>query len=154
MRKMAIGIGLAFATIAGTNVALGQPPAAAGAYCPSRAHARPAKVPANLVAAVAKAFQIDEGAARDAFVRCAGARLMACSVGANLDCGKADTRRTLSGATAWCRQNPGSTMIPMYATGHATIYAWSCNGSRAVAGKTVLAVDRQGFIAANWKEIQ
>lgn len=154
MRIAAAGIGLAFALIAGANVALCQPPAAATSYCPNRAHARPAKVGADLVAAVAKTFQIDEGAARDAFVRCVGATLMACSVGANLDCGKADARRALPGATAWCRQNPGSTMIPMYATGHATIYAWSCHGNRAIAGKTVLAVDRQGYIAANWKEIQ
>jgi hypothetical protein len=38
------------------------------------------------------------------------------------------------------------------ATGHDTIYEWSCNGRRAVAGKTVMTVDPQGYIAENWKE--
>jgi hypothetical protein len=128
--------------------------AAAESYCPNRTHAGPAKVPADLLPAVAKAFQIDPDVVREgAFVRCAGAKLMACVVGANLDCGKADTRRVLRGATAWCRQNPGATNIPMAATGHATIYQWSCRGHRAAAGKALVAVDRQGYIAANWKAV-
>jgi hypothetical protein len=132
-----------------------QPAAAAPAYCPSPAHASPTKVPPELVTAVAQAFEIDESAARDAaFVRCAGSKLMACSVGANLNCFKADTRRTLPGATAWCHDNPGSTGIPMSATGHDTIYEWSCRGGRAVAGKAALKVDRQGYIADNWKELR
>jgi hypothetical protein len=42
----------------------------------------------------------------------------------------------------------------MAATGHATIYDWSCNGRRAVAGKTVSAVDPQGYEADNWKELR
>jgi len=129
--------------------------AVAGPYCPDVSHARPAKVPADLAASVAKAFKIDEPtAASGAFVRCVGEKLMGCYVGANLVCDKADTRRTLPGATAWCRQNPGSTSIPMVATGHATIYDWSCKGSRAVAGKAVISVDPQGYIAENWKEIK
>ncbi len=109
----------------------------------------------DLVSSIAKAFQIDEpAAASGAFVRCAGAKLMGCYVGANLVCDKADTRRALPGATAWCRDNPGSTGIPMAATGHATIYDWSCKGPHAVAGKAVISVDPQGYIAENWKEIR
>jgi hypothetical protein len=131
-----------------------RPAAAAGSYCPNRAHAVPAKVPPDLLPAVAKAFQIDPGVARErAFVRCVGAKLMACIVGANLDCGKANTRRVLRGATAWCRKNPGAANIPMAATGHATIYQWACRGRRAIAGKALVAVDRQGYIAANWKAV-
>jgi hypothetical protein len=79
---------------------------------------------------------------------------MACTVGANLDCDKADTRRALPGATAWCRDNPGATGIPMAATGRATIYEWSCKGRRAVAGKVAMPIDPQGYIADNWKEIR
>ncbi|HUI12865.1 MAG TPA: hypothetical protein VL048_05270 [Xanthobacteraceae bacterium] len=128
--------------------------AAAESYCPNRAHAVPAKVPADLLPAVAKAFQIDPGVVGEgAVVRCVGAKLMACVVGANLDCGKANTRRVLRGATAWCRQHPGAANIPMAATGHATIYQWSCRRRRAVAGKALVAVDRQGYIADNWKAV-
>ena len=107
------------------------------------------------MAAVAEAFQIDSPAVRDAaFVRCVGWKLMACYIGANLDCFKADKRHALPGATAWCRENPGSKGIPMSATGHDTIYEWSCKGRRAVAGKAVMTVDPQGYIADNWKEIR
>jgi hypothetical protein len=128
--------------------------AAAAPYCPNPAHARPAKPPSDLTDAVAKAFQIDAAAMDDAaYVRCVGAKLMGCYVGANLVCDKADLRRVLPGASAWCRDNPGAQDIPMAATGHATIYEWSCRGKRAVAGKTIMTVDPQGYIAGNWKEI-
>jgi hypothetical protein len=130
-------------------------PADAQSYCPGPAHASPGKVPPDLVSAVAKAFQVDETTASSgAFVRCVGAKLLGCYVGANLVCDKADTRRTLTGATGWCRDNPGSTGIPMSATGHATIYDWSCKGRRAVAGRAVISVDPQGYIAENWREIK
>jgi hypothetical protein len=134
--------------------ALSVPPAAAASYCPDPAHAKPAKIPPDLVPAVAKAFALDPGALGAAFVRCAGDKLLGCMVGANLVCDKADQRRTLPGATAWCRENAGANVIPMAATGHATVYEWSCKGARAVAGKALVTVDPQGFIADNWKEVR
>ena len=106
------------------------------------------------MSAVAQAFGVPDEAARNAYVRCVGAKLLACTVGANLNCGKADARRALPGATAYCRDNPNSDFIPMVATGHATIYAWRCAGARAVAGQTVVTVDPQGYAAENWKEIR
>ena len=130
------------------------PARAAESYCPSRSHQTPQKVPADLVARVAKALQIDAAMAESAtFVRCVGRTLMGCTVGANLVCGKADRRRQIPGATAWCRDNPGAKIVPMAATGHATIYEWSCVGRRAVRGKAVMAVDPRGYIAENWKTV-
>jgi hypothetical protein len=87
-------------------------------------------------------------------VRCSGDKLLGCMVGANLVCDKADKRRALARATAWCRENPGANVIPMAATGHATIYEWSCKGARAVPGKALVTVDPQGYIADNWKEVR
>ncbi len=140
---------LAAVSIASPHRATAEP------YCPNPAHATPAKVPPDLVAAVATTFGIDSAIiANGAFVRCVGTKLMACAVGANLVCDKADQRRELPGATEWCRDNPRSDSIPMFATGHATIYQWSCKRRRAVAGKVVLSVDPQGYIAENWKEVQ
>jgi hypothetical protein len=131
-----------------------QPAKAADPYCPDPTHVVPGKVPADLVAAVAKAFRIDADEVNSGgFVRCAGATLMGCYVGANLVCDKADTRLVLPGATTWCRKNPGSPNIPMSATGHATIYDWSCKGQNAVAGKIIAPVDPDGYLAANWKPI-
>ena len=141
--------------LVGANTGAMRPAYAAPAYCPNPAHARPAKVPLALVPAVAAAFNIDKDAAPNtAFVRCVGAKLVSCYVGANLVCDKANTRRALPGATAWCRQNPDAPNIPMAATGHDTVYEWSCKGSRAVAGKQAMKVDQRGYIADNWKEIQ
>ena len=154
MRSFATILGLLACLITAAVMPV-QRAAASDSYCPNPAHASPGKVPAGLSAAVAKTFQIDEAAVRDAaYVRCVGPTLMGCYVGANLDCDKADTRRTLPGATAWCRENPGSSNIPMSATGHDTIYEWSCKGRRAVAGKAAMTVDPQGYIAENWKEIR
>lgn len=151
VRSILAGAIAAFGIILVASV---QQAAAAASYCPNPAHAVPAKISADLLPAVAKAFQVDPGVVRDgAFVRCVGTKLMACIVGANLNCGKADRRRALPGATAWCRDNSGAANIPMAATGHATIYQWSCKGRRAVAGKALVAVDRHGYIAANWKAV-
>lgn len=111
--------------------------------------------PPQLAARVAATFGISVEMARDAtMVRCLGTKLLTCWVGANLNCGKADKRRSLPGARAYCRQNPGSDSIPMAATGHDTIYEWRCAGRRAVAGKAVTAVDAQGFVAGNWRPAQ
>ena len=86
-------------------------------------------------------------------MRCAGAKLLACVVGANLNCGKANKRRSLPGASEFCRANPDAQIIPMAATGHDTIYTWRCVGRRAVAVKAVVAVDPDGYDAGNWKEV-
>jgi hypothetical protein len=145
---------LAVAAVVATAGIASLRPAIAEPYCPNPAHGAPAKVPRDLVQVVAKTFAIDTAiVANGAYVRCVGAKLMACAVGANLVCDKADQRRELPGATAWCRDNPRSDIIPMAATGHATIYEWSCKRRRAVAGKVVITVDPQGYIAENWKEV-
>jgi len=155
MRRSAIAPAFVLAAVIIAAVGIAFPnPAAADPYCPNPAHATPAKVPPDLVSAVAKTFGIDSTVvANGAFVRCAGARLMACAVGANLVCDKADQRRELPGATEWCRDNPRSDTIPMFATGHSTIYEWSCKRRRAVPGKLIVAVDPQGYITENWKEV-
>jgi hypothetical protein len=154
MRLSRVAIPLFSALLVSGSIVTVYPAYAASPYCPNPAHARPAKVPPSLVASVAAAFNIDKSAALNtASVRCAGATLMGCYVGANLDCDKANTRRVLPGATAWCRSNPNAANIPMVATGHDTVYEWSCKGKRAVAGKQVMQVDPQGYIADNWKVI-
>jgi hypothetical protein len=110
--------------------------------------------PAVLEAKAANAFGISIDAAREGvWVRCAGTKLIACWVGANLNCGKANTRRRLPGATAYCRANPNSDVVPMAATGHDTVYVWRCVGGRGVAGKAIIAVDAQGYAVGNWKEL-
>jgi hypothetical protein len=158
MRLSAGGVGLlglaGFALMCGASV--GHAFAADGArYCATGVGRHIAvRVPKRLEQSVAAAFGISVDVARQgAFVRCANGKLMACFVGANLDCGKANTHRSLLGATAYCRDHPDADPIPMFATGHDTIYDWRCDGRHAVAGKTNRAVDALGYIAGNWKEL-
>jgi hypothetical protein len=114
----------------------------------------PAPVPKDLEADVASTFGVPvDMVAHGAFVRCAKGKLLACVIGANLNCGKANTRRSLPGARDYCRANPDASDIPMAATGHDTIYAWRCVGKRAVAEKAVVIVDPDGYDAGNWKEV-
>ena len=157
MRVSASGMGLLGLVVAFAGAASAPPAfAEAGArYCATGVGRHIAvPVPKRLEASVAEAFGISVDMARNgAFVRCAGGKLMACWVGANLDCGKANTHRTLLGATAYCRDNPDADPIPMSATGHDTIYDWRCVGRRAVAGKANRAVDALGYIAGNWREL-
>lgn len=113
---------------------------------------RPA--PADLLPDLARLFKMPPGALKDAsYIRCSGGRLLACAVGANLSCGKADARRRSVGADAFCRDNPGAAVVPLVATGHDTIYSWHCVGARAVAGPPVTATDRHGFIRENWSAV-
>jgi len=142
---------VAFMSIASESSAL----AASAAYCPGssdRHFVQP--VPAALRERVAKSFGIRVDQARDAAaVRCVGSQLLVCWVGANLNCGKADTRRRLPAAVAFCRDNPSVAAVPMYATGHDTIYEWRCVDGRAVVTKA-MTVDPQGYIANNWRQMR
>ena len=84
-----------------------------------------------------------------AVFRCMGGKVWLCNHGANLTCGKGDVRRVSVGATAWCRAHPGSDVVPMAATGHATIYAWTCVG-REPHITQAQKLDPRGFIADQW----
>ncbi len=88
------------------------------------------------------------------YIRCDDGLLLACIVGANLNCGHADVTRSSKGGDAFCRNNPGASVIPLAATGHSTIYDWHCDGAHAVAGQMIGSVDRLGFIARNWRPIR
>ena len=72
----------------------------------------------------------------------------------NLSCGKANARRDLPAASAWCVRHPGSSFIPMYLTGHDSIYAWRCAGTQAATGAPRLRVDARGFIASHWRRME
>ena len=87
-------------------------------------------------------------------VRCMDGEVWMCNRGANIVCGKADVSRSSFGATAFCRQNPGASFVPMAATGHATIYSWRCSGSAAVIDKQFDRADARGFLSGAWKRLR
>lgn len=113
-------------------------------------------IPATLVPAVNAAFHTSmptEVATRMTVFRCADRRVMACGMGANLPCGKADTSRVSVGGAQWCKQHADAVFIPAYATGHATIFEWRCRDGAAVIAKQVFRVDPRGFVAEFWRNL-
>ena len=91
---------------------------------------------------------------RSTVYRCMGGAARLCNYGANLVCTKADVSRASRGAQRYCRENPGSEVVPMAATGHATIYSWECIGNKARIKSSSVSVDRRGFIASQWKRLE
>jgi len=111
--------------------------------------------PASLEGALKRLFNISgKYALESSYYRCADGKVMLCTVGANLPCGKADMSTMLPQADAWCRDNPNSTFIPMAVTGHDTPYNWRCAGRKAKAGAPVAKIDAKGFFVDNWKELR
>ena len=66
-------------------------------------------------------------------------RVYVCAIGANLRCdAKAERAKRNAGADNYCRENPNATFVPACATGHDTIYAWSCSAGNALPGKRAI----------------
>jgi hypothetical protein len=141
----------------GMAAALAAAPAHAEAVCQhDDAITRP--LPAGLVPEAEKAFGIlnaDAGwVERSTVVRCMGGKLLACNMGANLPCGKANTATTLPAGDAWCRQNPNSDFIPAYISGHDSAVPWRCtDGAPAIAGPPE-PIDAQGYLSNYWKVLE
>ncbi|MGB7045740.1 MAG: hypothetical protein WBD65_12780 [Methylocella sp.] len=116
------------------------------------------RIPAALVPAARRLFSFPADTPsvyvrKSTTFRCMEGKVWLCNYGANLVCEKADTRRTSAGAADFCKQNPGSDVVPMAATGHDAIYDWKCVGNKAVISKQIETVDPRGFIARNWKPL-
>jgi hypothetical protein len=142
-------------------VAFGLSLAAAHAESPAQYCTRVANddtvrpIPASLVATARTLFGLQHmppaQIRRGTVFRCADQKLLLCNYGANLPCGKANTSTSLPGAADWCRQHPNDDFIPMYVTGHDTIYRWRCANGQAQAGAPTETVDARGFITRFWK---
>jgi hypothetical protein len=86
--------------------------------------------------------------------RCSQGRVMVCTVGANLPCGKANASRVpTQGTVQWCRANPGADFVPAAASGHDTIYEWRCRDGEPRIVRQMLRVDSRGFVAEFWKTL-
>jgi hypothetical protein len=113
-------------------------------------------IPSSLVPAAKRLFGLRMELAqvqRATVFRCAEGRVLLCTYGANLPCGKANTERHLPGADAWCRDHPDSDMIPTFATGSDTIYRWRCAGGASEIVGQAADTDARGFVARYWKPL-
>jgi hypothetical protein len=88
------------------------------------------------------------------FWRCMDGAVYVCAIGANLRCDtKADRAKRNAGANNYCGANLNAKFVPAYATGHDTIYAWSCSADSAVPGKRTIKLDRRGYRADIWHRV-
>jgi hypothetical protein len=130
---------------------------APGPVCrPSETDTATRPIPLSVAPAVIASFGVrmtPDEVVHTGVMRCVGGQPLACLVGANLNCGKADTRTSNAGASRWCGDHPNADFVPAFAAGHETIYAWRCEGARAVVERQVEHVDRQGFVAENWRRM-
>jgi hypothetical protein len=86
--------------------------------------------------------------------RCMNRMVFVCAIGANIPCGaKADLAKRNLGADKYCQDNPEATFVPAYATGHETLFAWSCSLGRAVPGKGIAKLDARGYRIDIWHKV-
>lgn len=114
-------------------------------------------VPAALKPYLARALGLPADSAtvpESYYWRCMSGAVYVCAIGANIPCGaKADRARRNIGAEHYCRENPDATSVPAYATGHASIYSWSCSAGDAKPGRRLARVDHRGFRADFWYRV-
>jgi len=84
--------------------------------------------------------------------RCMNGRVRLCNAGANIICAKPNRKRGSPEISAFCRENPGSEMVPMSVTGHDALYGWKCVGSEPVINFTS-ELDARGFVENVWTPI-
>ncbi len=86
--------------------------------------------------------------------RCMQGAVYVCDTGANIPCEtKANRAHHNAGAEEFCRTHTDLASVPAFATGHATVYAWSCVAGHAVRGKVLAPLDRRGYRSDFWHRI-
>ena len=87
--------------------------------------------------------------------RCMDGKVYACNVGANLPCqGRANvSKEPNDGMLNYCGENPDAEFIPMFATGHTTVYEWKCDNGTPEIVKQIAETDKAGYIKDIWHEI-
>jgi hypothetical protein len=151
IRRVAPAAAVLVVLLAGAAAAQPEPVCAPGAT-----EDAPRPLPAALLPRLREVFGLPdlpaEIALRGTVVRCVAGRVLACMTGANLPCGKADARRRIAAADAYCGQGHAGD-VPAYVVGHATLYAWTCRDGEAVPVRAVAQADAQGFVATSWKAL-
>jgi putative hemolysin len=88
--------------------------------------------------------------------RCMTGDVWVCMVGANLPCNeRADLSKTPSEKMLeFCQSNPDVDSLPAYVTGRATVYEWTCENAKPIAGNQFVKVDAAGYLANIWYQLE
>jgi hypothetical protein len=166
-RALPIGCLIFLYLLDATRCSTAAEPAAAGpsdpfAYCAAMGNIdMPAggatPIPAALTPYLASALGLPARstiAAEGYYWRCMSGAVYVCAVGANIPCdARADRAKRNTGAEHYCRENPDASFVPAYATGHASLYAWSCSAGKPVAGKPMSKLDHRGYRIDFWHRV-
>lgn len=152
----AIGAALGIAVLSHSTIAAPAAGESPRAYCARIGDDDTLRTPPpSLAPAMRRLFNIREpDALKSSYYRCAAGDVLVCWVGANLPCGKGDTSKELPAAAQWCKTHANSDFIPMYVTGHDTLYSWRCSSGEAKVGAPVGKLDARGFFAQYWKNVK
>jgi len=114
-------------------------------------------VPPALTPYLARALGLQadvEFMAESYYWRCMDGAVYVCAIGANLPCDtKSDRAKRNRGAENYCRENREAAFVPAFATGHDTIYEWSCSNGRGVRGRRTATLDRRGYRTVIWHKV-
>jgi hypothetical protein len=118
-------------------------------------------LPLPIVRGLQKAFGVAATAPLTPFEhgsswRCMDGAVYACNVGANLPCDAkpASDPAPSDAIRSYCADNRDASFIPMYVTGHDTLYEWSCAEGSPRRGKETAKLDARGYIASIWHRIE
>jgi len=118
------------------------------------------KVPESIAEKLRKDMGVAESMPADMFNdgtswRCMDGNVYACNVGANLPCQeKADvSKEPNDGMLNYCGDNPDAEVIPMFASGRATVYEWKCDNGTPEIVKQIAETDKAGYIKDIWYKI-
>ena len=119
-----------------------------------------AKVPDVIAQELRKDMGVSDTMPKDMFDdgtywRCMDGSVYACNVGNNLPCkDKADvSKEPNDGMLNYCGENPDADLIPMYASGRATVYEWKCDDGTPEIVKQIAETDKAGYIKDIWYKI-
>ena len=119
------------------------------------------KVPESIAEKLRKDMGVAESMPSEIFNdgtswRCMDGNVYACNVGANLPCQeKADvSKEPNDGMLNYCGDNPDAEVIPMFASGRATVYEWKCDNGTPEIVKQIAETDKAGYIKNIWYEIK
>jgi hypothetical protein len=111
-------------------------------------------IPKSLVPVAKRIFRLsmpDQQVRRSTVSRCADRRLLLCTFGANLPCGKANADKRLPRAEAWCLEHGDADFIPRYMIPIGNIYSWRCAAGTPTIVAQIETIDPRGFVARYWK---
>ena len=127
----------------------------AGAYCGKSASTHERPLPAALQALAAKALDTDVASIQaDAYLPLFARTSVGLHGRRQSELRESRHEQASALGHRLLPENPDASVVPMVVTGHDTIYSWSCVHGAPQIQEPSAAVDADGYVADNWREIK